>query len=190
MTTKDLNCRQVCWAERLADFKFHIEYRSGTENGQADALSRRDDVYPLEGGSSSAANNPHNHRQFFQPHHLRLAETTPYDADFLIERLREAQLRDEAISKLKLEIVPNSGFSIRNNLLHQNDRIVVPDNDNLKLNILRSRHNHRLAGHPGQTKTLQLVSRNFVWKGIQDYVVKYVAGYYQCLQTKTPRHKK
>lgn len=60
MTTKDLNRQQVRWAERLADFDFTITYRPGTANNQADVLSRWDDVYPSEGGSSSAANNPHN----------------------------------------------------------------------------------------------------------------------------------
>lgn len=51
MTTKDLNRCQVCWAEHFADFKFHVTYQPGTNNGQADALSRWDDVYvPFRGG--------------------------------------------------------------------------------------------------------------------------------------------
>ena len=189
MSTKDLNRRQVRWAERLADFKCTITYRPGTANGQADALSRRDDVYPLEGGSSSAANNPHNHRQFFQPHHLRLA-TISYDADGLFNDLRTGQLNDPEIVTLRSQAGNSSPYSVKNDLLHYEDRIVVPNDDTLKVEILRSRHDHRLAGHPGRTKTLQMVRRDFHWKGISDYVIKYVAGCFQCLRTKTPRHKK
>jgi hypothetical protein len=42
-TTKQLNQRQVCWAEQLANYKFQIHYKKGNENGEADALSRRPD---------------------------------------------------------------------------------------------------------------------------------------------------
>jgi hypothetical protein len=89
MTTKVLNRRQVRWAERLADFEFEITYRPGTSNNQADALSRRDDIYPSVGGTSFATKNPENFRQFFQPHHLRLGQATPsYLADNLIDNIR------------------------------------------------------------------------------------------------------
>ena len=42
-TTKQLNRRQVRWAETLATYNFHIYHVKGTENGRADALSRRPD---------------------------------------------------------------------------------------------------------------------------------------------------
>ena len=43
-TTKKLNRQQVRWAELLASYNFQIHYRKGSENGQADALSRRSDL--------------------------------------------------------------------------------------------------------------------------------------------------
>ena len=42
-TTKQLNRRQVRWAETLASYDFRINHVRGTENGRADALSRRPD---------------------------------------------------------------------------------------------------------------------------------------------------
>ena len=47
-TTKVLNRRQVRWAEELASYKFKIYYRKGSENGKADALSRRSDYLVKE----------------------------------------------------------------------------------------------------------------------------------------------
>jgi hypothetical protein len=41
MTTKELTRRQARWAETLLQFDFKIVHCKGTENGQADALSRR-----------------------------------------------------------------------------------------------------------------------------------------------------
>jgi len=40
-TTKELNRRQVRWAESLATYNFRISYIKGTENARADALSRK-----------------------------------------------------------------------------------------------------------------------------------------------------
>ena len=40
-TTKELNRRQVRWLETLASYDFKITHVRGTENGRADALSRR-----------------------------------------------------------------------------------------------------------------------------------------------------
>ena len=42
-TTKQLNRRQVRWSETLASYSFQITHVRGTENGRADALSRRPD---------------------------------------------------------------------------------------------------------------------------------------------------
>ena len=47
-TTKKLNRRQVRWAELLASYDFQIHYQKGSENGQADALSRRSDLTTKE----------------------------------------------------------------------------------------------------------------------------------------------
>ncbi|KAK6224224.1 reverse transcriptase domain protein [Colletotrichum tabaci] len=42
-TSKALNKRQIRWSEFLSEFNFRIIYVKGTENGRADALSRRPD---------------------------------------------------------------------------------------------------------------------------------------------------
>ncbi|KAL0937059.1 reverse transcriptase domain protein [Colletotrichum truncatum] len=42
-TSKELNKRQIRWSEFLSEFNFRIIYRKGSENGRADALSRRPD---------------------------------------------------------------------------------------------------------------------------------------------------
>jgi hypothetical protein len=50
MTTKVLNRRQACWAQELASVDFKIVYRKGTSNGKPDALSRRPEYHPEQGG--------------------------------------------------------------------------------------------------------------------------------------------
>jgi hypothetical protein len=41
LTTKELNWRQVRWAEILAEYYFKIEYVKGTDNTRADVLSKK-----------------------------------------------------------------------------------------------------------------------------------------------------
>jgi hypothetical protein len=41
LTTKELNWRQIRWAEILAEYYFEIKYVKGTDNIKADILSRK-----------------------------------------------------------------------------------------------------------------------------------------------------
>jgi hypothetical protein len=41
LTTKELNQRQVRWAEILAEYYFKIKYVKGTDNIRADALNKK-----------------------------------------------------------------------------------------------------------------------------------------------------
>ena len=41
MTSKELNCQQVRWAQFLSDYNFDLVHSPGKENVVADALSRR-----------------------------------------------------------------------------------------------------------------------------------------------------
>ena len=53
-TTKELTRRQARWAEVLSQYDFKIVHCRGTENAQADALSRRPD-YEVRGNEASPA---------------------------------------------------------------------------------------------------------------------------------------
>jgi len=41
LITKELNQRQVKWAEILIEYHFEIQYTKGIDNARADALSRK-----------------------------------------------------------------------------------------------------------------------------------------------------
>ena len=41
LTIKELNRRQVRWAETLVEYHFEIEYTKGSNNTQADTLSQK-----------------------------------------------------------------------------------------------------------------------------------------------------
>ena len=66
--------------------------------------------------------------------------------------------------------------------------IWIPDNDTLRLRILRDHHDVQAVGLPGRARTLELVSRNFYWPGQRMYVHRYVDHCDTCHQIKPIRH--
>jgi len=78
--------------------------------------------------------------------------------------------------------VENSG------LLMYDGLIWMPDNDTLRLRILKDHHDVQAAGHPGRARTLELISRSFYWPGQRRYVHRYVDHCDTCHRIKPIRH--
>src|ERR1700723_632645 len=74
-------------------------------------------------------------------------------------------------------------------LLCYDNRIWIPDTDDLRLRILLNKHDHLLSGHYGQSKTMELVRRDYTWPRVQTFVKDYCKSCTTCASIKTPRHK-
>jgi len=74
-------------------------------------------------------------------------------------------------------------------LLCKCGRIYVPDVNNLRLHILHARHDHLLAGHFGQTKTMALVFRDYTWPKLRGFVLDFCKSCTTCGRVKAPWHK-
>ena len=67
--------------------------------------------------------------------------------------------------------------------------IYVPQDIDLRHDIVATHHNPATTGHPGRWKMLELIARNYWWPGISRYVAAYVKGCEACNRTKTfPAH--
>ena len=74
-------------------------------------------------------------------------------------------------------------------LLHLDDRIYVPDTNDLRLRVLCYKHDHPLASHFGQNCTLELVCHKYTWPGVHTFVKDYVSSCTSCRHAKAPRHR-
>lgn len=90
---------------------------------------------------------------------------------------------------LLLHILDGPSLRTTSDLLHLDRRIYVPDSGNLCLRVLKLKHDHPLAGHFGQHKTLKLIQRKFVWPELCTFVKDYCNSFTTCKHTKTPQHK-
>jgi len=76
---------------------------------------------------------------------------------------------------------------IREDLLYYRDRLYIPDDDELKAEVLRLCHEDPAAGHPGRAKTYELISREYYWKGLSTAVRRWVKNCTICRRTKSTR---
>ena len=56
----------------------------------------------------------------------------------------------------------------------------VPETDDLRLRVLRYKHDHPLLGHFGQNRTLELIRHEYTWPGICTYMKDYVKSCMTC----------
>ena len=73
--------------------------------------------------------------------------------------------------------------------LRLDNRMYVLDNANLCLQVLQYHHDHVLAGHLGQNKTLELIRRHYTWPNICDDIQKFCKSYVTCMRSKPQHHR-
>ncbi|QRW23764.1 Transposon Tf2-7 polyprotein [Rhizoctonia solani] len=167
-TKRDLNQRQLRWMGFLADYNYRIVYRPGAQNRKADILSRRED-----------------HKSAVKEGELFIAAIQT-DSD-LNDLIRDALHDDKAVHKILKSLeedIPVKGWKIDNGLLYYHDRIYVPNKPEIRKAVLESRHDNPSTGHPGQFRTLDLLSRDYYWSGMKQSVTKYVQACDSCIRSK------
>src|SRR6202012_2478072 len=205
-TTKLLTRRQARWSEYLSGFHFNVRYRPGKQGLKPDSLTRRSDVYPKEGEGSYARSNPQNLLTVFSEDPLiHSASTTfalrknriEYDVLLRATILDSESLRSDILQGLPLDETAQSHLQNPTlpwsksglGLLLFENRVYVPDSADLRLRILREKHDHPTAGHQGFRKTLELVRREYYWPGLRKFVEDYCSTCDDCPRSKPARHK-
>jgi len=121
-----------------------------------------------------------------------LQAASTIDTRTLVTDIKGAVLTNPALVKL-LEPGGNANdphwsVEVDGSLLYDR-RTFVPDTNNLHLQVLRTKHDHQLAGHMGQAKTYQLVCRDYSWPHMQEFIRDYIKTCSVCTQNKPRRHR-
>jgi transposase InsO family protein len=174
-----LNRRQARWVTELANYDFTLHHRPGRTHLKADLLSRRPDHAKGEEDNEDIV--------LLKPECFRQLELIVEDNPFLT-RIRQRRTNQDRVVKENVA-AKEEGWEEVDGIVMWNERVYVPIDQKLREDIIREHHDSRLAGHPGQYRTHELITRNYWWPRIMRDVRRYVAGCESCQRTK-PRHSK
>ena len=182
-TAKKLNRRQARWSLFLSEFDIKLEHTPGTKMVISDALSRRPDLCQEENDNDDMT---------------LLSDTLFVSAidlalrDILAAAGRNDSITREALQTLKEGPTPATStladWTVQEGLTFYKGRCYVPDNLEVRRQIVSRYHDTLSAGHPGQLKTQELVQRDYWWPGLATFVKNYVKGCAFCQQHKINRH--
>ena len=177
-TTKELNRRQVRWSELLGQYKFKIQYTPGKDNGRADALSRRSDHMEVKDITTQPILKQENDGSLVP---VRNLATTMRVTTHAVPDLKEAYKNDNLAGQLRKE-QPN-----RDLLLYKQKLYLPPK---VTEGVIRDHHDDPLLGHPGVSKTLELIQRVYAAPNLRATVEQYIRECICCQQNKSARHAK
>ena len=208
MSTKKLTRRQARWAEFLAGFNFVINYRPGKKNDKADALTRRTGDLPF-GESDDRQQQQHQlvltkerlHADVVKdlqiapvtevtnPLHAPDTVETPEPANPLGQQVAEGQAEDEFCQKVirmlnvgqrRSREVSLPHCEVVDGLLYFRKRLVVPEDDDLRLSLLREVHETPAGGHYGVGKMIGLLKRQYWFPRMHRVLKRYIQNCHTC----------
>ncbi|QRW20373.1 Retrotransposable element Tf2 protein [Rhizoctonia solani] len=186
--SQTFNRRHARWHLLLAGYNFQIVYRPGKQSGKPDALSQRADHANIPPAAQTMLPDP-----VF----ANMALVTPKKE--LQRQIKAALDQDKSLEEI-LQFLQNESkappsikrafkdYKMEAGLLFYQGRIVVPDVGTLRTDLLCIFHNSPLAGHPGRQQTLELVSRNYYWPGIQADTYWHVDSCKTCQRIQKPKY--
>ncbi|KAJ8754865.1 hypothetical protein K2173_015377 [Erythroxylum novogranatense] len=159
LSQKELNLRQRRWIELLKDYDLLIEYHPGKTNVVADALSRKSSIAHV--------------RTVYLPLLEEMAKLKislkQEDSDCLLDNFRvrpilrekviELQIQDAELSRLRDEIQNGKNSEVivsDDGLMTVENRLCIPDVQEVKTDIMDEAHNAPYAMHPGSTRMVTM----------------------------------
>nr|CAN64786.1 hypothetical protein VITISV_014071 [Vitis vinifera] len=148
-TQKKLSPKQARWQDFLAEFDYTLEYKPGSANHVAGALS----------------------------HKAELTSMTSQPQGDIMDLLREG-LQHDPMAKSLIALAhegKTKRFWVEDDLLYtKGRRLYVPKWGNIRRNLIKECHDTKWAGHPGQRRTRALLESAYYWPQIRDEVEAYV----------------
>ena len=165
-TQKKLSPKQARWQELLAEYDFEWLHKPGRQNTVADALSRQDvQAY--------------------------VAALSALQSD-IQQRVAQAARRDRSYEQTLREVAEGRvrRFWVEGGLLWMKGRrLYIPQDAQLRRELLKEAHDTRWAGHPGIERMHALLSKDFYWPKMFDDVEAYVRSCLTCQTDKVERRR-
>jgi hypothetical protein len=192
-TQSDLNMRQRRWLELIKDYDLVVHYHPGKANVVADALSRKAhcNCLSMESYNDTLCED-------LRRLNLEIVEQVSLNAisaeSDLFDRIVKTQLQDESIILIKQKLLEKDPKydcfgKDEKDVVWFRKRLVVPDNWELKKEIIDEGHLSKFSIHPGNSKMYQALKENFLWSNMKVDIAKSVPKCDTCQRIKASHLK-
>ena len=104
--------------------------------------------------------------------------------------MRSKLTEEDYEESLELDPLPSiKDCVIKEGHLYKAERLWVPADDDLILDVIRQIYDQVAVGHPGMAKTQRKIARDYYWPGILNSIRRYVRNCHVCKRAKAPRDK-
>jgi hypothetical protein len=141
-------------------------YRKGTDNGAADALSRR---------PSAELYN--------------ISSATPQWLLQVMDGYKHDDQAQKLLAALSVTLAPLGPYKLKSGILRYKDRIWIGNNFPLQNQIMLALHDSPVGGHSGFPVTYRRIKQLFSWPSMKTSVKDYVKSCAICQQSKPDRSK-
>ncbi|KAH0608780.1 uncharacterized protein H6S33_001008 [Morchella sextelata] len=194
MRTKQLNRRQARWAEYLSRFNFVIKYRPGKQGGKPDALTRRSADLPGEGDE----------RQLHQSQIVLKKENLDAKLSLLAGSFsNEPAEKNASLNRLldegySADPFPQKILDMRNKAyMYPTTTLSSSESSNFTMTLplpdtldAKKHSNSSVETTTGREKTFELISRDYYWPLMRNYIARYVRNCHTCQRSKPNTHGK
>ena len=171
----------------MSRFDFALKYVASKNMGRVDSLSRRVDW--AEGVEKDNENQVMLKEEWLEVRAMEWLIEGP--GEEIVKRIKEARNRDEEVikvveemKKVRVKTLRDEEWQIEEGLVLKEERVYMPKDEKLRVEIIWLHHDTPVAGHGGQWKMVELVTRNYWWPGVMKEVKRYVEGCDQCQRMK------
>ena len=183
-----LNRRQARWYLKLQDYDFILRHIPGKTNTKADILSRKDQVDTKEDNKDIQLLKDEMWSRKIVGKIQVFDDRKVVEETDIIKRIKKNGTREKEVLQA-LQKEDGSAWE-EDEVVYVEGRIYVPNNKDIKEEILKEHHNPADVGHPGQYRMQELIKRTYWWPGLKEDVKKYVQGCVKYQQNKVQHQKK
>jgi len=165
-----------------------LKHIPGKTNTKADILSQKDQVNIKEDNKDVQLLKDEMWTRKTTARITILGRKVVLEEGDILKRIRKNNTREkEIVQALQKE----DGLAWEEDeVAYMEGRIYVPNNKDIKEEIMKEHHDPADVGHPGQHRMQELIKRRYWWPGLKEDIKKYVQGCVKCQQNKVQHQKR
>jgi len=183
-----LNGQQARWYLKLQDYDFTLKHILGKTNTKADILSQKDQVNTKEDNKDIQLLKNEMWTRKTTAKVIMLGRKIMTEESDIIKKIQKNNIREKEVVQA---LEKNNGLTWEEDrVAYMEERVYMPNNKELRKEILKKHHDPADIGHPEQHRMMKLLKRTYWWPGLKEDVKRYIQGCFKCQQNKVQHQRK